>query len=156
MLAHWYSPVWDPEITKGSGFSNPVVSRWNSCWPSPMSLTWRWQGLVRLGQLCSPKKQNNNITRMDNGPKGKRSKTASLEPYILPFHVCTVDSVLSTSWWKLSYKGCSLLFDDSSRICGSYQLLICSIPLSTVPACPLYKSCETFATWLLQIGRKSS
>jgi hypothetical protein len=51
----------------------------------------------QVRSVVLPKKQNNNNTSMDKGPKGKRSKTASLEPYILPFHVCTVDSVLSTS-----------------------------------------------------------
>ncbi len=52
----------------------------------------------QVRSVVLPKKQNNNNnnnnTSMDKGPKGKKSKTASLEPYILPFHVFTVDSVL--------------------------------------------------------------
>jgi hypothetical protein len=49
----------------------------------------------QVRSVVLPKKQNNNnTTSMDKGPVGKRSKTASLEPYILPFHVFTVDSVL--------------------------------------------------------------
>lgn len=94
------------------------------------SQTQWWAGLALSNELdlevakaCQvrsvvlPKNQNNNSnTSMDKGPKGKRSKTASLEPYILPFHVCTVDSVLYlmmeaeqqrlffTLWWQQPHR----------------------------------------------------
>jgi hypothetical protein len=49
VMAHWYSPFWDPETSKKVlGSQTLLVCRWNSCQPlCSMSLTWGSESLSR-------------------------------------------------------------------------------------------------------------